>query len=247
MEDGVETNNVLRGNLAVFVRTSSSLLNEDVTPAAFWVTNPYNIVENNAVAGGTHFGYWYRMLETPDGPSFAMFPNYCPFRRPFGRFVNNSVHSVGRFGVWIFPEYAPTVSGSCSGDAPIQAVFDGLVTWGNSRGFEWTMSRTVQLKNAIVYDNAETGIRCVTAKNHMDLNLVNLRSTFYNVNTGSSVVDSIIIGDTGISTSRIVPGEGGLVGKLIYRELSVFSSVYLNVTIFSHVGSRSFGTKCLIF
>ena len=37
LEDGVEIGNVLRGNLAVFVRSSSSLLNEDVTPAAFWV------------------------------------------------------------------------------------------------------------------------------------------------------------------------------------------------------------------
>ena len=37
LEDGVETGNVLYGNLAVYVRTSSSLLNEDVTPAAFWV------------------------------------------------------------------------------------------------------------------------------------------------------------------------------------------------------------------
>jgi hypothetical protein len=37
LEDGVEENNVLSGNLAVFVQTSSSLLNEDVTPAAFWV------------------------------------------------------------------------------------------------------------------------------------------------------------------------------------------------------------------
>lgn len=37
LEDGVEIGNVLRGNLAVFVRTSSSLLNDDVTPAAFWV------------------------------------------------------------------------------------------------------------------------------------------------------------------------------------------------------------------
>lgn len=37
LEDGVEVGNVLSGNLAVFVRTSSSLLNEDVTPAAFWV------------------------------------------------------------------------------------------------------------------------------------------------------------------------------------------------------------------
>ena len=37
LEDGVEIGNVFRGNLAVFVRASSSLLNEDVTPAAFWV------------------------------------------------------------------------------------------------------------------------------------------------------------------------------------------------------------------
>jgi len=213
LEDGVEVNNVLRGNLAVFVRTSSSLLNEDVTPAAFWVTNPYNTVENNAVAGGTHFGYWYRMLETPDGPSFAMFSNYCPFRRPFGRFVNNSVHSVGRFGVWVFPEYAPTVSGSCSGYAPTQAVFDGLVAWGNNRGIELVMSRTVQIKNTVVYDNADTGIRYVTAINHQDYNVASLRSTFYDANTGSSILNSVIIGDTGVSGTPIVPGEGGLVGK----------------------------------
>lgn len=38
LEDGIEVGNVFRGNLAVFVRTSSSLLNEDVTPAAFWVS-----------------------------------------------------------------------------------------------------------------------------------------------------------------------------------------------------------------
>jgi hypothetical protein len=37
LEDGVEVGNVFRGNLLVFVQTSSSLLNEDVTPAAIWV------------------------------------------------------------------------------------------------------------------------------------------------------------------------------------------------------------------
>ena len=37
LEDGVEIGNTFDGNLAVFVRTSSSLLNEDVTPAAIWV------------------------------------------------------------------------------------------------------------------------------------------------------------------------------------------------------------------
>ncbi len=37
LSDGIEVGHVFRGNLAVFVRTSSSLLNEDLTPAAFWV------------------------------------------------------------------------------------------------------------------------------------------------------------------------------------------------------------------
>lgn len=32
LEDGIEIGNSFIGNLAVFVRTSSSLLNEDVTP-----------------------------------------------------------------------------------------------------------------------------------------------------------------------------------------------------------------------
>jgi hypothetical protein len=156
------------------------------------------------------------MLETPDGPSFSMFPNYCPYKQQFGRFVNNSVHSVGRFGVWVFPEYSPTVAGNCWNDAPYQAVFDGLVSWGNNKGFEWVMASTIQIRNAVVYDNADAGIRCVTAINHQDVNRVNLRTTFYNENNGSSVINSIIIGDSGagVSSSPIVPGEGGLIGKL---------------------------------
>ncbi len=37
LSDGIEIGHVFRGNLAVFVRTSSSLLNEDLIPAAFMV------------------------------------------------------------------------------------------------------------------------------------------------------------------------------------------------------------------
>ena len=171
-------------------------------------------MENNAVAGGTHFGYWYRMLRTPDGPSFATNPNFCPFRQQFGRFVNNSVHSVGRFGVWIFPEYAPTTGSSCWGDSPFQAVFDGVVSWRNKRGFEWVMSSTIQVRNALVFDNHDTGLRCVTAINHQSTTLPNLRGTFYNENTGSSVIDSIVIGDAGLPGGHaVVPVEGGLVGQ----------------------------------
>jgi hypothetical protein len=37
LEDGVEIGNVFQYNLAVFVRTSSSLINEDVTPGNFLI------------------------------------------------------------------------------------------------------------------------------------------------------------------------------------------------------------------
>ncbi|CAF3091006.1 unnamed protein product [Rotaria socialis] len=211
LEDGVEVGNVLRGNLAVFVQTSSSLLNEDLTPAAIWATNPYNTIENNAVAGGTHLGYWYRMLKKPDGPSFAMYPGYCPYRQPFGRFFNNSVHSTGVAGVWIFPEYSPTVGGSCTNDAPTQAVFEGLISWKNFKGMEWVMASTIQIKSALVFDSSDAGLSCVTAINDGATNLPNLEATFYNENTGSSVIDSIIIGDLGVSGAPIVPTTAGLV------------------------------------
>ncbi|CAF5070339.1 unnamed protein product, partial [Rotaria socialis] len=68
-----------------------------------------------------------------------------------------------------------------------------------------------QIRNTVVFDNHDTGIRCVTAINHQSLNRPNLRNTFYFENNDSSVINSIIIGDTGTSGSAIVPGEGGLV------------------------------------
>ena len=45
IEDGIETGNTIQYNLGVFIKTSSSLLITDVTPAAFWVTNPNNTGE----------------------------------------------------------------------------------------------------------------------------------------------------------------------------------------------------------
>ncbi len=187
------------------------------------------------------------MLETPDGPSFAMFPNFCPFRQPFGRFSNNSVHSSGRFGVWIFPEYAPTVGGNCWADAPYQAVFDGLTSWRNSKGMEWVMASTIQIKNAIVWDNFDAGLSCVTAENDDATNLPNLRATFYNISSGSSVINSVIIGDTGTSAAPVVATIGGLVGKLLITTGFFFVDTQPFFEIFSHVGSWSSRTKCVIY
>lgn len=42
LEDGVEVNNIIQYNLAVFTKSHTSLLNVDQTPAAYWIVNPQN-------------------------------------------------------------------------------------------------------------------------------------------------------------------------------------------------------------
>ena len=86
LEDGIETNNTFQYNLGVFVKPSSSLRNDDITPATFWITNPDNIIIHNHAAGGSHFGFWYRMKDHPEGPSFDS--NICPKFVPLGRSVS---------------------------------------------------------------------------------------------------------------------------------------------------------------
>ena len=198
LEDGVEIGNVFRYNLAVFVKTSSSLLNEDVTPAAFWVTNPNNTYLHNSVAGGTHFGWWYRLLDSPDGPSYR--PNYCPKKIPLGKFFNNTVHGVGRFGVWIFPGYYPSVTGACNDVNPSAAVFEKLTTYSNNKGAEWVMSNSVQFRNVIAFDNADAGI---TTKQIIFNQIVNTGygRTFYNESISALIADSIIVGNSDSSKS----------------------------------------------
>ncbi|CAF1351069.1 unnamed protein product [Rotaria sordida] len=181
----------------------------------------------NPVAGSTHYGYWYRLSNKTEGLSVLINPNYCPNRQPFGRFYNNTVHSTGRFGVWIYPEYAPTITGDCSDTQPSQAVFEGLISWKNNKGIELVMTRTTQIKNAIVFDNADIGIAYITAVGHQETNPPYLRATFYDIDSGSSVIDSIIIGDVGISSTPIVPSTAGLV-VMWDRGLRVHNVTFIN-------------------
>ncbi|OCT77100.1 fibrocystin-L [Xenopus laevis] len=156
IEDGIEHGNILQYNLAVFVRQSTSLLNDDVTPAAFWVTNPNNTVRHNAVAGGTHFGFWYRMHDNPDGPSYD--PNICQKKVPLGEFYNNTVHSQGWFGIWIFEEYFPKVGGGCTSSIPQPATFKSLTTWNCQKGAEWVNGGALQFHNFTMVNNQDAGI-----------------------------------------------------------------------------------------
>ncbi|XP_013413864.1 fibrocystin-L-like [Lingula anatina] len=146
LEDGIETGNIMQYNLAIFVKASTSLLNDDITPAAYWITNPNNTVRHNVAAGGTHFGIWYRMHENPDGPSYD--PNVFPRLAPLGEFTNNTVHSQGWFGIWIFQDYYPNE----------QAVFEGLTAWHCEKGAEWVMAGSLKFNNFVMYDNEKAGI-----------------------------------------------------------------------------------------
>ncbi|XP_041625547.1 fibrocystin-L isoform X2 [Vulpes lagopus] len=156
IEDGIEHGNILQYNLAVFVQQSTSLLNDDVTPAAFWVTNPNNTIRHNAAAGGTHFGFWYRMNNHPDGPSYDQ--NICQKRVPLGEFFNNTVHSQGWFGLWIFEEYFPMQTGSCTSTVPVPAIFNSLTTWNCEKGAEWVNGGALQFHNFVMVNNFEAGI-----------------------------------------------------------------------------------------
>ena len=154
LEDGIETGNTFQYNLAVFVRESSSLLNDDVTPASFWLTNPNNTVQHNAAAGGSHFGFWYRMHPHPDGPSFTT--SVCPQNVPLGVFFNNSAHSFGWFGLWIFEDYFP-LKGGCGGSEVEPAVFQNLFAWNNDKGAEAVNSGALQFDNFILVQNKLAG------------------------------------------------------------------------------------------
>ena len=159
LEDGVEEYNVIQDNLGVFVRGSSSLLNVDITPATFWIVNPRNIVRRNAAAGGTHFGFWYRLEQHPSGPSFT--DKVCPRKIPVLEFSNNSAHSFGWYGLWVFPRYHPTVEGTCDSSTPGKVEFTNFLSWRNQRGAEFTEVGSLQLKDSVMLDNMLAGVEVI--------------------------------------------------------------------------------------
>ncbi|XP_062600839.1 fibrocystin-L-like [Saccostrea cucullata] len=155
LEDGIETRNILQYNLLLLVKASSSLQNDDNVPAAFWVTNPDNTVQHNAAAGGTHFGFWYRMHKHPDGPSFTT--SICPQNVPVDIFFNNTVHSNGWFGLWVFQTFTPKDDGSCGSKTPQQSLFSNLTVWNCEKGAEIVEGGSVRLKNFVLLNNEKAG------------------------------------------------------------------------------------------
>ena len=164
LEDGIETKNILQYNLAIFVKPASSLLNTDISPAAFWVTNPDNYIRHNAAAGGSHYGFWYNAPTNPGGPSFTRF--ICPRNIPILEFRNNTCHTHGRYGLWIYPQYIPKRDGICgsSNKEIIPAEFHGLTAWSVERGAEGVELGNVRFIDFLVSDAVKAGIEIYEVK-----------------------------------------------------------------------------------
>ena len=104
IEDAIETKNIIEGNLAVLTKASNALLSTDQTPASFWITNPDNIVRNNAAAGSANYGFWYKPERVVTGASAGtpQAAGVCPQGTPLGEFSGNVAHSNGRYGLRLY-------------------------------------------------------------------------------------------------------------------------------------------------
>ena len=174
LEDGAETGNVLRGNLALQVRSpaaADALLPTDsghMGPAAFWITNPANYLIGNVAASSQGSGFWYSLPEHPTGPSYAMFDgaNIWPRRTPLGMFADNVAHSNNVDGLHVdrgpragslraeTASYTPRVNPADRDSAPVQAEFTGFVAYKQRNAGAWFRGDSTVLRSALLVDNA---------------------------------------------------------------------------------------------
>ncbi|XP_053388767.1 fibrocystin-L-like isoform X2 [Mercenaria mercenaria] len=197
LEDGSETGITLRYNLVMQVTGCATLVNDDLTPASFSLANPKNTVQHNAVAGGTHHGYWYRLDYHSVGASYMK--HSCTKHVPLKIFQNNSAHSLGGVGLYIYKEYFPRKHG-CGGSEVEVAIFDYLLSWNNNKGVAADKIGAVQFFNFTLVQNQQAGIEIYSV------------SDFPRYTADSpSVQNSVIIGKT---TKEHGCTQGGIVFPL---------------------------------
>ena len=212
LEDGIEQFNIIQDNLGVFVRASSSLLNVDITPATFWVVNANNILRRNAAAGGTHFGFWYRLPTNPTGPSFTT--TVCPRRQRVLEFSGNSAHSFGWYGLWVFRQYFPSLEGNCGDTDHAPSYYDDFFAWRNDRGVEFAEVGALQLRNSVMLDNKLAGVEITEIE------------SIWSEELGPLISNVLIVGHSAISDDELCTESGIKTPKSYY--LSVAGVTFAN-------------------
>jgi hypothetical protein len=161
IEDSVETNNIIEGNLIMRTTTSASLLFSDLKPAAIWITMPKNFIRYNHAAGSTHFGFWFDLPGNPTGPSATA--TVCPSGTPLGQFHHNVAHTNG-IGLRIYPIYIPRTN-PCGGvsnsslqdpfseNPSVIAEFTDNLLFVNGQGFFGRNLGAIQIKRTAFISN----------------------------------------------------------------------------------------------
>ena len=181
MEDGLETKNVITGNLGANTRQSFSGLTSDATPSTYWLVNGDNYVERNIAAGSTHYGIWF--FPEPKVRGASEFEpgsaGICPQGVPLWHFQHNEGHNNGRYGLRIFtgrsphngegmPGFYPKTALPCAPVSPQNqfkiARFGNQYSWRNGKnGITVGSVAAVQIVDAVVADNNMIGIEMTGA------------------------------------------------------------------------------------
>jgi cell migration-inducing and hyaluronan-binding protein len=184
-EDGIETENLLEGNLGLLTRKppeGSRILESDARPATFWISNPDNTIRGNAAAGSETFGFWFDLPAHPTGPSAtdSVFPKHIPVRE----FTGNVTHSNGLDGLFTDPtarsgHYDPRVGGQPEGPS-VEVLFSDFTSFKNRRRGFWLRC----------YNYTADGFKA--ADNLIGGTLVTSNTAIYK----SFLVNSVIVGET---------------------------------------------------
>jgi len=169
LEDGVETGNLLEGNLAFGVHKPADadrLLPTDGRPSAFWITNPNNVVRGNVAAGVEWgVGFWYALPEKPMGLSSGV-TGVFPRHTPLGEFSGNLAHSSGDTGLDV--DHGPDSSGNMTGNAHyiaytnpaddksavVVSTFSNFSAYKNRTRGVWLRGTEHRLTGALLADSA---------------------------------------------------------------------------------------------
>lgn len=165
LEDGAETGNVFEDNLAVLTQkpaNGQALIPSDVTPAAYWITNPDNIFRRNVAAGSRGFGFWFALPAAPTGLSTGQ-PDK-PRETPLGEFTDNVAHSNSNVGLQVDQgpmadltletvHYSPRqVPGTNS--PSVTAYFRNFTGYKHPGRAVWLRGTELRLTGAMLADNA---------------------------------------------------------------------------------------------
>jgi cell surface hyaluronidase len=101
LEDGIETHNLIAGNLGLSVQNASDSKPtiSDKFASVFWISNPNNTIRNNVAAGSEHTGFWLGFPEHPVRESKTA--SIWPRRTPLLEFSDNVSHSNASRGLFV--------------------------------------------------------------------------------------------------------------------------------------------------